>query len=114
MLVEFDPNVVAVAELVAKFFASHNPAQRASQKNQYNARLWFEEGAKEEVDAAVKAYKKAHPGLEVRTEITAGLPTFHIAENYHQKYLDRSMLSGNRAAAPERDGARCVGGVCGR
>lgn len=110
-MIVYDPRAISLEDLIARHFAGHSPSHRSAHKNQYNSGLWYQEGTKDVVDEGVKAYKAQHPSREVQTDIAPLMP-FYLAEEYHQKYMDRKMLKGAATTLPEV--VTCSGGVCAR
>ena len=98
LLVRFDPAVVTYKELLAKFFAEHQPSSRPStRKNQYNNGLWFTGEAQR---AEIAEYVAAHfddAVNDVLTPIVSITSTagFYRAEEYHQHYFARRGGGGS-------------------
>jgi len=96
--VQFDPEQVSYAELLAVFWQIHDPTtlnrQGPDVGSQYRSGIFFHDSAQQETaTASLQAVQDAgrHNGPIV-TEITpAG--TFYPAEEYHQKYLAKRGLS---------------------
>ena len=92
--VEYDPDVVGFEELLAAFWHMHDPTQLNRQGpdvgTQYRSAV-FTHGPEQEAaarasrDALQESGKTANP---IATEITPA-PTFHRAEEYHQKYVQK-------------------------
>lgn len=93
-LVVFDPAKVSFRELLAIFWASHDPTQGMRQGNdlgsQYRSAIyWTDDSQREEAEATAKTYGDvlAARGFDpISTEI-APLGAFYYAEEYHQQYL---------------------------
>ena len=83
--VEFDPTQVSYAELLAAFFAFHDPTQLNRQGpdvgTQYRSVIYTHD---EEQASAARAAVDANPGAVTHVE-PAG--PFWRAEEYHQNYL---------------------------
>ncbi len=97
--ITFDPDQVSYEELLALFWATHNPTQVNRQGpdrgTQYRTAIFFYTPEQEKIATASKAALDASERFEntpVATEITpAG--RFWPAEEYHQKYLEKRGLS---------------------
>lgn len=90
--VEFDPTKITFDELLDLFWTSHDASRKGS--IQYRSAIWFEsEEQQQAIEKSVK-YQSNLPryrGRKIATHI-APLGDFYLAEDYHQKYLDRSLL----------------------
>ncbi len=92
--VTFDPARVGYDELLEVFWATHDPTQRDRQGfdvgSQYRSAI-FTHGPEQEAAARASLARLAaanpHPG-EIVTEIASAGP-FHLAEDYHQQYLEK-------------------------
>lgn len=84
MQVDYDPRVITYDQLLAIFWASHDPAQRAYSE-QYKAAVFYANAAQHEAAlASLREVERA--GVKpVRTQILP-LGEFYRAEDYHQKY----------------------------
>ena len=99
--VTFDPSVVSYAEILQRFFASHDPTtmnrQGADVGTQYRSIILYQNEAQREIaEAAVKA-AAADFARPIVTEI-APLEIFYPAEEYHQNYFNRNPYAGYCAA----------------
>lgn len=86
--VEFDPAKLSFPEVLELFWMSHNPLA-APRKSQYMTALFWHDGeqrARAEESAARISESSGSAG--VTTKILA-LDGFHLAEDYHQKYVLR-------------------------
>ena len=92
--VEFDPNVISYEQLLEVFWSCHDPTTTNRQGpdvgTQYRSAVFFHSPAQE---AAARASRDAlaRSGRftrEIVTEITPA-STFHRAEEYHQRYLEK-------------------------
>lgn len=89
--VSFDPEVVAYADLLRIFFATHDPTtlnrQGADRGTQYRSVIFYHDDAQHEVARAVIAELEADDVFQapIVTEV-APLPVFYPAEDYHQDY----------------------------
>ena len=92
--VTFDPQQLAYKDLLAVFFAIHDPTTLNRQGNdvgtQYRSAIFFHSPEQErearEVVAGLTAQKLF--GRPIVTEIVPAGP-FHVAEDYHQEYFAR-------------------------
>jgi len=99
--VTFDPSLVSYAEILQRFFASHDPTtlnrQGADVGTQYRSIiLYHNESQRGIAEAAVKA-AAAEFARPIATEI-APLEVFYPAEEYHQNYFNRNPYAGYCAA----------------
>jgi peptide-methionine (S)-S-oxide reductase len=110
--VVFDAAKVTYGELLATFFAEHDPTQGMRQGNdvgtQYrSALLYVGDEQREAAEASRKAYadRLAEQGFGEPTTEIAPLDTFFFAEDYHQQYLHKVPggycgLQGTGVACP--------------
>ena len=97
VLVYFDPNLISYEQLLAVFWASHDPSQGMRQGNdrgtQYRSAIYTcsDEQARAAADSCAHAQLRLNAaGLgQITTEI-APLADFYYAEEYHQQYLDKN------------------------
>ena len=95
--VVFDPRELTYAELLKRFWESHDPTQGMRQGNdvgtQYRSGVYTygEEQARvaREARAAYGAALRQAGHGEVTTEVVPA-PTFYFAEEYHQQYLAKN------------------------
>jgi peptide-methionine (S)-S-oxide reductase len=95
--VVFDPAKVSYAELLRRFWESHDPTQGMRQGNdlgtQYRSVIFYhspEQRAQAEESAAAYQKRLTEAGYgEVTTEI-APAGEFYFAEDYHQQYLSEA------------------------
>lgn len=97
VLVVFDPKLVSYADLLRRFWESHDPTQGMRQGNdvgtQYrsgiytysDAQLRLAEMSKRDYEAALKSR-----GLPAITTEIIPAPEFYYAESYHQQYLAKN------------------------
>lgn len=89
--VTFDPDVIALEDLLAVFFASHDPTTLNRQGNdigtQYRSGVFYHDDAqRERVKTVIKTLEdKRYFTRPIVTEITPA-STFYAAEDYHQDY----------------------------
>lgn len=97
VLVVFDPQLISYEQLLAVFWASHDPTQGMRQGNdrgtQYRSAIYTLDDA--QAQAARLSCEQAQQRLTaagvgtVTTEIVAA-GAFYYAEEYHQQYLDKN------------------------
>lgn len=97
VLVVFNPQIIALAQLVSLFFDAHNPTQGMRQGNdigtQYRSGIYvFNEEQRHLAERAKAHYQKrltqaGYPSIT--TEISA-VGDFYYAEDYHQQYLAKN------------------------
>ena len=92
--ITFDPQVVSYEELVAAFFAMHDPTTRDRQGpdvgRQYRSAIFTESPEQEQTARAVLERLQAQRGdrRQIVTEI-APATDFFRAEEYHQRYNEK-------------------------
>jgi peptide-methionine (S)-S-oxide reductase len=91
--VEFDADVIAYDELLAVFFATHDPTQLNRQGpdvgTQYRSIvLYHDDEQRRQAEAYVAALDEEYDD-DVVTEL-APLETFYEAEEYHQDYFEKN------------------------
>ena len=97
--VTFDPALISYAELLAVFWSSHNPATRNRQGlnvgTQYRSAIFTHSAAQEAAAQATREQAKEllrWPRKTIATKIESAA-TFYEAEDYHQRYFERSGRS---------------------
>jgi len=111
--VVFDPQAVALGELLKLFWESHDPTQGMRQGNdrgtQYRSAIGvYSDAQQAEAWASLQAYQQrlAASGFPaITTEILAQPFEFYFAEGYHQQYLAKNPdgycgLKGTGVACP--------------
>ncbi len=99
--VEFDPARVTYQDLLELFWQVHDPSQLNRQGadvgTQYRSAIFFHDPQQEAAARASKAALEsaARRGAAVVTEITPA-PRFWIAEDYHQRYLEKRGATRRR------------------
>jgi peptide-methionine (S)-S-oxide reductase len=96
VLVAFDSEKIAYADLLKVFFEEHDPTQGMRQGNdvgtQYRSGIYFtNDKQKATAEMAVEAYEaslRAAGKEAVTTEVEPAGP-FYFAEDYHQQYLHK-------------------------
>ena len=97
VLVVFDPSIISLEQVLAKFFEAHNPTQGMAQGNdvgtQYRSGIYV--NGDEQRAAAVEARDAFQTVLDgagfgqITTEVE-DLGPFYYAETYHQQYLAKN------------------------
>lgn len=97
VLVVFDPRLISYEQLLAVFWASHDPTQGMRQGNdrgtQYRSAIYTL--GDEQAQAASHSCEQAQQrltaaGLDSVTTEIAPSAAFYYAEEYHQQYLDKN------------------------
>ena len=88
----YDPDVIAYADLLDIFFATHDPTQLNRQGNdigtQYRSAIFpVDDEQRNAAQAAIARANEDHGGKVVTTIEPA--TEFYVAEDYHQDYFDR-------------------------
>jgi len=83
--VDFDPQKISYATLLAVFWESHRPDSR-SWKRQYLNAVFYHDARQEQEALTSRAALEDRLGRNVRTEVLP-LRSFTRAEDYHQKYI---------------------------
>ena len=88
--VTFDPAVLAHADLLEIFMATHDPSQLNRQGNdvgtQYRSAIFpLDDAQHTEAEAAIARWNADHPGQQAVTTIEGPAP-WYPAEDYHQAY----------------------------
>jgi peptide-methionine (S)-S-oxide reductase len=96
VLVVYDPKQVSYAELLRRFWESHDPTQGMRQGNdvgtQYRSAVYtYDEAQRKQAEASRDAYQGALGKArgKITTEILPA-PDFFFAEDYHQQYLAKN------------------------
>ena len=93
--VEFDPSSVSYEELLNVFWGCHDPTtlnrQGPDRGTQYRSAIYFADSAQEAAAIQSKEQNSGRFPNPIVTEITAALK-YYIAEDYHQKYLEKRGL----------------------
>ena len=92
--VEFDPAQIRYADLLAVFFATHDPTSMDRQGNdtgpEYRSMvLYTNEEQQRQTAAFVQTWEKEHPGKQVVTDVQP-FGIFYEAEGYHQQYYAKN------------------------
>lgn len=93
ILVEFDPNKLSYKELVAHFFKMHDPTQLNRQGpdvgDSYRSAIFYFDEEQKAIADNVQAIVQPNFNQPIVTQITP-VSTFYPAEDYHQKYAERT------------------------
>jgi methionine-S-sulfoxide reductase len=85
--VDFDPAKTSYEKLLKVFWASHNPCE-AADDTQYMSAVFYHNSAQKKLAEQTRAQVEASRGEKVKTPVLP-VTTFHLAEDYHQKYYLR-------------------------
>lgn len=95
--VTFDPAVISYADILKRFFASHDPTtlnrQGADVGTQYRSVVFYHTREQQRVAEEVKSALAGELSDPVVTEI-APFERFYPAEDYHQDYFNRHPFAG--------------------
>ncbi|WP_427965923.1 peptide-methionine (S)-S-oxide reductase MsrA, partial [Altererythrobacter sp.] len=88
--VTFDPDAIALAEILDVFMGTHDPSQLNRQGNdvgtQYRSAIFLSDDLdRADAEAAIARWNAEHPGQQAVTTIE-GPATWYPAEDYHQEY----------------------------
>jgi peptide-methionine (S)-S-oxide reductase len=90
--VTYDPEQISYDELLDVFWAKHDPTQLNRQGwdigDQYRSVVFFHDEEQQEAAERSKAEQQRHYRAPVVTQIEPA-PTFYVAEDYHQQYLEK-------------------------
>lgn len=95
VLIEYDPKKVSYKTLLKQLFRIHDPTQINRQgpdvgDNYRSAIFYTDDRQKEQANQAIKGLKKEKRYKKpIVTEVTKA-KTFYPAEDYHQKYTERT------------------------
>jgi len=91
--VVFDPATVSYGELLDTFWHIHNPTTPNRQGwdlgSQYRSAIFFHDAEQERLALAIRDVEQQSLVKPIVTEIVPA-STFHRAEEYHQRYFERS------------------------
>ena len=89
----FDPAQVSYEDLLAHFWKMHNPTTRNRQGldigNQYRSAIFFHSSEQQAAAEASRESEQAERRKQIVTEI-APASAFYRAEEYHQRYFEKS------------------------
>ena len=103
--VDFDPAQTSYEQLLAVFWASHNPCARAGGR-QYMSAVFYHNDAQKKLALETRGREAAKRGTRIATEVLPAT-AFYAAEDYHQKYLLRGearLLKELQAMYPDPKG----------
>lgn len=93
VLVKFDPAQVSYEQLVRHFFKMHDPTQLNRQGpdigDSYRSAIFYEDGSQKVTAEAIAAELQPIFDRPVVTQI-ASASAFYKAEDYHQKFAERT------------------------
>ncbi|WP_400190997.1 peptide-methionine (S)-S-oxide reductase MsrA [Hymenobacter sp. B81] len=93
--ITFDPAVISFEQLLEVFWKTHDPTTLNRQGNdvgtQYRSAIYYHNAEQKRLAEEYKQKLNAAGAFPqpIVTEITA-LPTFYVAENYHQDYYNQN------------------------
>lgn len=96
--VTFDPKKVSYDKLLEVFFSTHNPTQLNRQGDdigtQYRSVVFFHSAKqKSAAEAKIAALTKAGKFKSAIVTLVQSAPKFWVAEEYHQRYLEKRGLT---------------------
>lgn len=97
--VQFDPEVIGLAELLSVFFATHDPTTLNRQGNdvgtQYRSAIFTTDAAQAQIsqDVIAELARAGAYGVPIVTEV-APLDNYWPAEDYHQDYFLKHPQQG--------------------
>lgn len=101
--VTFDPDLTSFRELLHTFFEIHDPTtlnrQGPDHGTQYRSAVFFHTPQQEEETKSFIAWAQEHFPRPIVTEITPA-STFHVAEDYHQRYFEKNGGHGCHIRRP--------------
>jgi peptide-methionine (S)-S-oxide reductase len=93
----FDPTKVSYRKLLDTFWHIHNPTTPNRQGwdlgSQYRSAIFFHDDAQERLALTTREVEQESLVKPIVTEIVPAT-TFYRAEEYHQRYFERSGLAG--------------------
>lgn len=96
VLIDFDETKISYAQLLAVFFATHDPTTLNRQGNdigtQYRSVIYYFNDEQQQAAIAMINELKAQ-GIDIVTELSP-VPTFYPAEDYHQNYFAKNPQQG--------------------
>ncbi len=94
--VVFDPDLLPYAALLQVFWEGHDPTQGMRQGNdrgtQYRSGIYCDAGQLQHAETTREAFQKqlTKGGFGMITTEILPMPTFFMAEDYHQQYLAKN------------------------
>ena len=96
VLIDFDETKISYAQLLAVFFATHDPTTLNRQGNdigtQYRSVIYYFNDEQQQASITMINELKAQ-GIAIVTELSP-VPTFYPAEDYHQNYFAKNPQQG--------------------
>jgi len=93
--IDFDPTKISYHDLLRHFFRMHDPTQANGQGpdvgENYRSAIFYFNDQQKRVAAEVKNQVQPKFKNPIITEISKA-PEFHVAEEYHQKYFEKTGL----------------------
>lgn len=93
VLLEFDPDKVSYETLIKQFFRMHDPTQLNRQGpdvgDQYRSAIFYFDEAQKETAEKIKSDSQPNFEESIVTEISRAM-TFYPAEEYHQKFTEKT------------------------
>ena len=85
---DFDPAILSFAEILSLFWKAHNPFSAPRSAQYKSALFWHDSKQRAQAEESVAQLQTQAGGRELSTQL---LPyeAFHLAEDYHQKYVLR-------------------------
>jgi peptide-methionine (S)-S-oxide reductase len=110
--VTFDPESISYQQLLDVFWSSHNPTSRNRQGlnigSQYRSAIFTHSPAQEAAAQATRATQEANlrwPRRKIATQVEPAGP-FYAAEEYHQRYLEKTGRASCTAPLRGTEAAR--------
>ena len=89
--VDYDPAQTSYEQLLAVFWATHNPCARNGSR-QYMSAVFYHNDAQKKLALKTRDREQARRCAPIATKILP-VERFYVAEDYHQKYLVREEAS---------------------
>jgi peptide-methionine (S)-S-oxide reductase len=89
--VDYDPGQTSYEQLLAVFWATHNPCAQDGNR-QYMSAVFYHNDAQKKLALETRDREAATRGTRIATEVLPAT-AFYGAEDYHQKYLLRGKAS---------------------
>lgn len=93
VLIEFNPNIISYETLCKQFFRMHNPTELNRQGpdigDSYRSAIFYFDSRQRTIAEEACRASQIHFAEPIVTQISAAGP-FYVAENYHQKYAERT------------------------
>mmetsp|Transcript_11468 Transcript_11468/g.22007 ORF Transcript_11468/g.22007 Transcript_11468/m.22007 type:complete len:122 (-) Transcript_11468:205-570(-) len=94
--IQYDPSVVTYEKLLEIMFNDHYSYLRRPGSLQYRSGIWYQDENQKEIAEKVIEQIRQQTGREVYTHL-APLGEFYMAEEYHQKYVEKSEASNKNS-----------------